>query len=232
MIDTLKIGTPEMAVALRRNKRAKRLTLRVSSVDGRPVLTLPPRASIKEARQFLQQQESWLRLRVDAAPKRVIVAPGVSIPFLGEKLLIRSHSKTRASLAPGHIFVPKSKHHGTAVAGILKSRARILVSAHAKTYAQMLGHTFGRISLRDPRSRWGSCSTEGNLMFSWRLVLAPEKVLEYVVAHEIAHLAEMNHSKAFWQTVEGLMPEYRNHQNWLKQNGAVLHQLDFKAGLT
>ncbi len=232
MTATLKIGTPEMVVALRRNARAKRLTLRVSSVDGRPVLTMPPRVSMKEARQFLGQQESWLRLRVDAAPKRIIVAPGVSIPFLGEKLIIRPHGKARSTLAPGHIFVPSEKHPGTAVAGILKSRARIEVFAYAKVYAQMLGREFGRISLRDPRSRWGSCSTDGNLMFSWRLVLAPQKVLEYVVAHEIAHLAEMNHSKAFWQTVEDLMPEYRNHQNWLKQNGALLHQLDFKAGLT
>ncbi len=232
MTETLKVGTPEMVVTLRRNKRAKRLTLRVSSVDGQPVLTLPQNAKIREAQRFLDQQESWLREHLAAAPERIIVQVGVPLPFMGEKLLVTQHGKSRTILAPGHILTPSRKHTGKSVETFLKARARIAVTDHCHSYAQRLGYDFGRISLRDPRSRWGSCSTDGNLMFSWRLILAPAKVLEYVVAHEIAHLAEMNHSPAFWQTVKNLMPEYRQHQNWLKQNGAVLHRLDFKAGLT
>ncbi len=232
MTDILKVGTPEMVVYLRRNKRAKRLTLRVSSIDGQPVLTLPPRAKLHEAQQFLESQESWLRKHLAAAPDRMIVQAGMPIPFMDEKLLIAQHSKSRTVLAPGVILTPANKHTGKSVETFLKARARIAVTGHCQYYARQLGREFGRISLRDPRSRWGSCSTDGNLMFSWRLVLAPSRVLEYVVAHEIAHLAEMNHSSAFWQVVKNLMPEYQHHQNWLKQNGAVLHRLDFKHGLT
>ncbi len=232
MTDILKIGSPEMVVGLRRNKRAKRLTLRVSSVDGKPVLTLPPRVTLRAAQDFLMRQEKWLRERLSDAPTRVKVDIGVIIPFCGEKLVISQHSKTRTVLAPGHIVVSANKHAGKSVSAFLKSRARLAATEHAQKYAAILGHEFNRISIRDPRSRWGSCSTEGNLMFSWRLVLAPEKVLEYVVAHEIAHLAEMNHSAAFWQTVAGLMPEYNQFQKWLKLNGATLHRLDFNAALT
>lgn len=232
MDGVLKVGAPEMVVNLRRNKRAKRLTLRVSSVDGTPVLTLPPRVALREAQKFLDRQEDWLRERLNAAPERVVVRVGVPIPFLGEKLVVATHSKARTTLAPGHILTPISKHTGKSVERFLKTRARIAVTDFSIKYASELGQDFGRISLRDPRSRWGSCSSEGNLMYSWRLILAPSKVLEYVVAHEIAHLAEMNHSVAFWQVVARLMPEYRQHQNWLKQNGAILHRLDFKAGLT
>lgn len=232
MKDFLKVGTSEMMVNLRRNPRAKRLTLRVSSVDGKPVLTLPPRVRQREAQHFLNRQESWLRARMDAAPDRMAVVAGVTIPFLGEQLVVTPHAKSRVTLAPGHLMVPEVKHIGTSVAGFLKTRARLTVTELSTKYATKLGEPFGRISLRDPRSRWGSCSSDGNLMYSWRLILAPSKVLEYVVAHEIAHLAEMNHSAAFWQIVADLMPEFETHRQWFKQHGPSLHRFDFKAGLT
>ncbi len=232
MKDVLKVGTSEIMVNLRRNKRSKRLTLRVSSVDGKPVLTLPSRVSMREAQKFLNTQESWLREHLDAAPTRIIVQPGVPIPFQDDRLIVAEHSKSRVALAPGHILTPRGKHTGKSVAGFLKSRARIAVMDHCAHYSEKLGRDYGSISLRDPRSRWGSCSSAGNLMFSWRLILAPSEVLEYVVAHEIAHLSEMNHSPAFWHEVAELMPDYKHPQNWLKQNGAILHRLDFKSGLT
>jgi len=232
MTEVLTVGTPAIQVNLRRNKRAKRLTLRVSSVDGKPVLTLPARVSKRVARKFLAEQESWLRKQIDAAPQRVAVAVGVSIPFLGENLEIFQHSKSRTTLAPGHVLVPVNRPVGKSVQNFLVSRCRISVTEFSKQYAMLLHRRVGRISLRDPRSRWGSCSDEGNLMYSWRLMLAPQQVLKYVVVHEVAHLVEMNHSGAFWQVVADLMPDYSVHRAWLKQNGAALHRFDFKARLT
>jgi len=232
MTGALKVGTSEIEVRLKRNKRAKRLTLRVSAIDGKPVLTLPYHATVTAAQKFLDTQQTWLQNQLAQAAPLVLVGPGAVIPFQGEKLVVTPHGKTGTKLAPGHILTPGHKHTGQSVARFLIRRARIASTGHCNYYADKLGRQFGKISLRDPRSRWGSCSSEGNLMFSWRLVMAPAKVLEYVVAHEIAHLHEMNHSPAFWQTVADLMPEYERHQNWLKLNGAILHRLDFKAGLT
>ena len=94
-------------------------------------------------------------------------------------------------------------------------------------HAARLGRRFGRVTLRDTRGRWGSCSAAGDLMFSWRLILAPDAVLDYVAAHEVAHLAEMNHSPRFWATLAGLTPEYAAPRDWLRRNGAGLMAYDF-----
>jgi predicted metal-dependent hydrolase len=105
--------------------------------------------------------------------------------------------------------------------------ARDRLVAASEHYADLLGRPFGKVSLRDTRSRWGSCTSEGNLMYSWRLILAPVDVLNYVAAHEVSHLAEMNHSQAFWSEVERLMPGYAAPRKWLKQHGAELHRFQF-----
>ena len=100
--------------------------------------------------------------------------------------------------------------------------ARERLTSAVAAYAETLGRPFGRITLRDPRSRWGSCSSKGDLMFSWRLIMAPPEVLDYVAAHEVAHLAEMNHSDRFWAVCRRLCPETDKHRRWSKQNGAEL----------
>jgi predicted metal-dependent hydrolase len=111
----------------------------------------------------------------------------------------------------------------------LKIEARNALVPAAEAFAAQLSKPIGRISLRDTRSRWGSCSGAGNLMFSWRLVMAPPAVLHYVAAHEVAHLQEMNHSQVFWDVVARLMPDYRIHRAWLKKHGAKLHRVDFSS---
>ena len=85
-----------------------------------------------------------------------------------------------------------------------------------------MGVTYGRISIREQKTRWGSCSSKGNLNFNWRLIFAPPEVLDYVVVHELAHRKEMNHSKAFYAIVESIMPDYRKWKKWLKENGGTL----------
>lgn len=228
MAETLTIGTPPITVELRRNARAKRMTLRVSAVDGVPRLSLPKRGSLKAAKQFLLEQEGWLRNHTSKAPERVVVRKGLTITLNGESFLLRVHSKPRVTLAPDTLFLPENRPAGQALERFIKTRARNVITNFVEADAATLGKPFSKISLRDPRSRWGSCNSEGNLMFSWRLMLAPPEVLRYVVAHEVAHLREMNHSGAFWAEVAGLMPDYAAPRNWLKQNGGQLHRYDFK----
>ena len=96
-----------------------------------------------------------------------------------------------------------------------------------KEYSHLLGVNFSKIVIKDPKSRWASCSASGSLMFSWRLIMAPTKVSQYVAAHEVAHLLYMNHSKSFWETVEFLCPDYSSQRRWLKENGKNLHRFVF-----
>ena len=106
---------------------------------------------------------------------------------------------------------------------LYRDKAREIFEQKVSYYAQMMGVSYGRIAIRDQKTRWGSCSGEGNLNFNWRLIFAPAGVLDYVVVHELAHRKEMNHSPRFWKVVEDTMPEYRKYQKWLKENGRGLH---------
>jgi len=228
MAETVEIGDPPILVRLRRDSRAKRMTLRVSSVDGTARLTLPKRSSSRAATRFLLAQENWLRTHLEKTPERVTIRAGVEISLQGDSFLLEQHSRARVVLAPGKIFLPGNRPAGKALEGFIKARARNVITKLVENDAAALGAGFGKISLRDPRARWGSCNSEGNLMFSWRLMLAPAAVLRYVVAHEVAHLREMNHAPAFWAEVAALMPEYEAPRRWLKQNGGGLHRFDFK----
>jgi len=228
MAERLTIGTPPITVELRRNARAKRMTLRVSAVDGVVRLSLPKRGSLRAATRFLLDQEGWLRNHIGKTPERVRITEGLSISLHGESFMLQTHSKSRVTLAPDTLFLPKNRPMGQALERFIKTRAKNVITKLAEADSATLGKPFHKISLRDPRSRWGSCNSDGNLMFSWRLMLAPPEVLRYVVAHEVAHLREMNHSKAFWAEVAGLMPEYTPPRRWLQQNGAALHRFDFK----
>lgn len=107
---------------------------------------------------------------------------------------------------------------------VYREQARAVFSQKCSYYARMMGVTYGRISIRDQKTRWGSCSSQGNLNFNWRLIMAPAGVLDYVVVHELAHRKEMNHSSAFWSIVERTMPNYKIYQKWLKENGRMLHE--------
>jgi predicted metal-dependent hydrolase len=228
MAERLPIGTPPITVELRRNARAKRMTLRVSAADGVVRLSLPKRGSLKAAKRFLLDQEDWLRTHIGKTPGRIVIAEGLTISLHGESFLLQTHSKSRVTLAPDTLFLPENHPMGPVLERFIKARARDVITKLAEADSAAIGTPFHKLSLRDPRSRWGSCSSDGNLMFSWRLMLAPPEVLRYVVAHEVAHLRQMNHSKAFWAEVAGLMPAYEAPRRWLRQNGGQLHRYDFK----
>lgn len=218
---------PEIDIRLRRNARARRLSLRVSALDGRVTLTMPPRTHPKDAARFANDHCDWITAALAKQAEDVIVAVGSELPVGGESFPIVAGRGRAARFAGRAIEAPPGRE-GPAVQALLKALARRRLQEVCDAHAARLGKTVSRITMRDPRSRWGSCSSEGNLMFSWRLILAPAEVLDYVAAHEVAHLAEMNHSPAFWKTVERLMPDYREPRLWLRGQGAGLHRYKFE----
>ena len=223
-------GPPPIPVSLRVSARARRLSLRVSALDGKVSLTLPRRVPLREAEAFLREREDWIRGHVQATPAPVHLSPGGTVPFAGVPHRLVVAGGRTARLGDGVITLPASapEKTGARVAALFKLQARARLTAASTGYAEALGRQFSAITLRDTRSRWGSCSPQGRLMYSWRLVMAPPAVLDYVAAHEVAHLVEMNHSSAFWALLEKLMPDYKRHRQWLRRNGASLHAVRFR----
>lgn len=226
-------GQPEIAVSLRRSAQARRLNLRVSGLDGRVTLTMPRSLPLAEALAFLREKESWLRRAMDRAPGRSAVHPGQDILLRGQMVRITEQAGTRrVAETEGALLVPpdpEGLRTPMRVAAYLKTTAQAELLPAVDHYASSLGRSVTALSLRDTRSRWGSCTADGRLMFSWRLIMAPPQVLRYVAAHEVAHLRHMDHSRAFWNCVRDLMPDYALHRNWLRENGAALHGYCFNA---
>lgn len=220
-------GNPPIDVILRKSARAKRLSLRMSRLDGKVTLTLPPRVSQREAVAFLEDRESWLRTHLDGVKPARSVKVGETVPLSGRQVPVILRPGRRAAVTADGIMVPDSATAGAKVKALLKARARDTFAAVSDDYAAALGRPYTRLSIRDTRSRWGSCSTTGTLMYSWRLIMAPSEVLHYVAAHEVAHLEQMNHSPAFWAVVERLFGDYSGPRRWLRENGDQLHRVQF-----
>lgn len=231
MPEAIRIGEPAIEVRLRRNARARRMVLRVASAGRAATLTLPPGVSLSRARAFVADHEAWLRRHLSAAPARMTMVEGSVLPF-GDGTLTLRHRGGRSTGRSGDTLLVggPAAELGPRAAVWLREQARVACLAGVERHARTLGRRVGRISLRDPRSRWGSCTATGDLMFSWRLVMAPTAVLDYVVAHEVAHLAELNHSAAFWAVVRGLCPGLEASREWLRRHGQGLHRLDFVSG--
>lgn len=221
-------GDPPLEITLRRSARARRFSLRVSRLDGRVTLSMPARAREAEALAFAREKEGWLRQAVRGAGETLRVAPGMLLPFEGRQLTVAG-AQVRAVRVDGDaILVPEGLSNvAPRVLAFLKLAARQRLQAASETHAAAIGRRFTRLTLRDTRSRWGSCTVDGRLMYSWRLIMAPPEVLDYVAAHEVAHLVEMNHSPDFWAVVAGLMPDYARHRRWLRTHGPALHRVDF-----
>ena len=221
-------GDPPVELVLRRSARARRISLRVSSVDGRVTLTCPPHVREADALGFAEEKADWLRSHLERRPDEVSVGSGVELPVRGEMLRVASGSGRRVRMINGEVVVPGDLARvGARLQGFLKEMARARLVEASDRYAALLGRKYTRLSLRDTRSRWGSCSSKGALMYSWRLVLSPDDVLEYVAAHEVAHLAEMNHSRRFWDHVTRLYGDHEPPRRWLKDHGAGLHRYRF-----
>ncbi|MBU2868750.1 M48 family metallopeptidase [Pacificibacter marinus] len=222
-------GDPPVSVVLRRSARARRLSLRVSRLDGRVTLSLPPRASERAAMAFLREKESWIRDNLEQLPVGRVASIGSTVPFLGQDVSVVVGTGRAARLEGDRLLVPNAPNMvGPRIEAFLKLQAKTYLRAASDKYAKALDTDYARLTIRDTRSRWGSCTSDGNLMYSWRLVMAPIAVLDYVAAHEVAHRLEMNHSDRFWTHVARVCPDYAMHRDWLRTEGQVLHAWQFK----
>ncbi|WP_029029984.1 M48 family metallopeptidase [Salinarimonas rosea] len=225
-------GTASYDVVLKRSARARRLTLRVSSATGEVVLTIPSRTALATAERFARDHAGWIATRVAKLPGRIAFADGVEVPLRGDPHRIVATGGRRAPARVGRdaaggpaILVPGDADLvGKRVSELLMREARADLAAAVARHTAAVGIPARRITLRDTRSRWGSCSARGHLSFSWRLILAPPFVLDYLAAHEVAHLKEMNHSARFWRVTERLCPRTDEAEAWLRRHGAGLHR--------
>ncbi|MEJ8561536.1 SprT family zinc-dependent metalloprotease [Yoonia sp. GPGPB17] len=220
-------GNPPIDVIMRHSARAKRLSLRISRLDGRVTLTMPHSAAKREGIAFLRAKEAWLRGHLQEMKPAVPVAVGQSIPVRGVLTPVVLGQGRSARINTDHIAVSAFSPVAPQVKALMRHAARDALAAASDRYAGQLDRTYRRLSIRDTRSRWGSCSSEGVLMYSWRLIMAPPAVLDYVAAHEVAHLVEMNHQPAFWDIVARLCPDFEIHRRWLRAEGDILHRVIF-----
>ncbi len=214
---------------LRESARATRMTLKVDPGRGLIQVVIPVGVSESDARRFVGRHDGWLRARIAALPPSLPFEDGASIPYLGVDHRIRHTPDLRGPtrIEEGALLVGgQPEHIARRVRDFLVNEARREVGARARVKATLIGARIAAITLRDTKSRWGSCSSTGRLSFSWRLILTPESVLDYVVGHEVAHLREMNHSARFWalcaSLTAGLNPDVDAPRGWLKTNGARL----------
>ena len=223
-------GTPPVEITLRRSARTRRFSLRVSQLDGRVTLSLPQRAREAEAMEFLRGHEDWLRAALARTPVHGLVTLGDQIPVEGRMLTLAAGTGRSLRVEGDQLLVPgDATQAGRRAMAFVQTLARDRLAAASDHYAAQIGRRVSRITLRDTRSRWGSCAQDGALMYSWRLVMAPPAVLTYVAAHEVAHMLEMNHSEAFWTVVTRLYPGWPTQRRWLQTEGNRLHAYHFTA---
>jgi predicted metal-dependent hydrolase len=215
----LDLGAP---VSIRVNPRARRLLLRIDASARRVELVLPRGVPAEHGLRFLDAQRGWIAARLEALPPPVPFSEGAIVPVFGMPHRIRRDGDPAAApvaIADGEIRVRGAPEHlARRVRDHLIGLARRELAQRARRLAARIDKPVARVGVRDTRSRWGSCSSKGSLSFSWRLVLAPGAVVDYVVAHEVAHLVEMNHGPRFWRLVRSLNPDTAAARAWLKRN--------------
>jgi len=214
-------------VLVKRSGRARRLSLKVDPAQRVATLVLPNRVPNHVAMAFITDHLGWIRARLDALPTMIPFAPGTEIPLLGEPHLLQpAPGAKRGVWIDGNAIQVSGPPEFLArrTGDFLKAEAKRRILARAEPMAERLGVPFKTVRVGDPKSRWGSCNSKGTLAFSWRLVLTPDEVLTYVVAHEVSHLKEMNHSPRFWDWVRSLTPDIDTPRRWLKTHGAALYR--------
>ncbi len=209
---------------VRRSERARRVRVTVDASRGVEVV-LPRRAPEREAAAAVAELRPWIESRVrDLARAQAIVAGrGSAVPYLGEMLdLIAEPGRSRVHRRGSELLVPAGQSRGAALERWYRREARIEIEPRLDRACALVGSTYSRLTIRGQRTRWASCSRAGAMSFNWRLLLAPEAVLDYVVWHEVCHLEVMDHSPRFWALLGGRCPNYREHARWLRRHGATL----------
>ncbi len=223
-------------VRVRRHRRARRYTLRIQATTREVVLSIPLRGSLKEATTFAQKHGDWIAARLGRLPEATPFADGTTVPLRGVAHRI-AHRRSRGVVwtetgDEGEALLcvaGDAPHINRRITAFLKREARRDLELASRHYAEKIGVRVKRVTVRDQSSRWGSCSNNGVLSYSWRLILAPPFVLDYLAAHEVAHLTEMNHSPRFWRLLARLAPEMQQAKGWLDLHGSDLHRYGLTA---
>jgi predicted metal-dependent hydrolase len=226
------IGDLGAPVEVRRHPGARRLTLRVSRTRRTVIVTLPVQCDLDEAGSFITRNIDWVRARLDSLPDPVPFLDGVFIPLRGEAHRVvfagpgrRGPVERKPTTAYPELRVSGQPEHAPRrLKDWLAKEAHRHLDERVAFHAKRLNVSPKRIAVRDQTSRWGSCSTTGVLSFSWRLIMAPPEILDYVAAHEVAHLREMNHGPRFWKLVAKTMPDMDDAKRWLQIYGMDLHR--------
>ena len=218
-------------IAINRSTRSRRFTLRVRSASRDVLLTMPARASLKSAREFAERHAAWIGVRLKRLPRPVAFEHLAKTPLRGVDHTIVHRPGARGVVwieagerGPLLCVAGERPHVARRVGDFLKREAVKDIEAAVVRHARTIGVRPSRISVRDTVSRWGSCSAGGRLSFSWRLILAPPYVLDYLAAHEVAHMVHMNHSPKFWAVVGRASPDVKRAEAWLKAHGSSLHR--------
>ncbi len=223
----LALGGKTLPLEVTRRKGAVNMTLRLDPISETVRLVLPYRVALSEGMAFVESRRGWLQQHLDRLPPRIPFAHNQEIPILGvhHRIEHAPEAKRGVWIEGGAVFVSgKPEYLARRLRDFLKERARQEISSAAQDKSRQIAAKLGRITLKDTKGRWGSCTPYGDLAFSWRLVLAPAHVLDYVVAHEVAHLQELNHSARFWRLVARLTEHTAESKSWLRRHGAGLHR--------
>jgi hypothetical protein len=228
---TVRVAGASFSVRVSRNRRARRYTLRIHTALREAILTMPVRGNLADATRFAQAHGGWLAQRLAQLPEIAPFADGEIVPLRGVDHRIAHRPHWRGTVwveqaDPQHLLcvAGAAEHAARRVRDFLKREARRDLEAAVAAYARALDVRVRRMSIRDQSSRWGSCNSAGVLSFSWRLILCPPFVLDYLAAHEVAHLVEMNHSRRFWKVLRDVCPATDEATRWLDSHGNALHR--------
>jgi predicted metal-dependent hydrolase len=218
-----RIPTGEIPYTVRRSSRARRVRVNVHAHSGVEVV-LPDRAPERAAAAAVKELRPWIERRLDEAREALetISARGATLPYLGTPLeLTPQAGRSRVHRQGGRLLVPAGDAR-PALERFYRRAARTEIGARLDRATALAGSAYSGLAIRAQRTRWASCSPRGQMSFNWRLLLAPERVLDYVVWHEVCHLEILDHSPRFWALLERHWPGYREDRDWLRQNGATL----------
>jgi predicted metal-dependent hydrolase len=231
---TLDVAGRLMPLTIKQQERATRITLRIEPGGRALKMTIPSGLARRDVDAFLDRHQGWLMTKLAKFSADTGLHDGGTILFRGVSHRIQ-HTGSLRGLTEATVIDGKSvlrvsgmpEHIGRRIATFLKKEARADLERLAKFHAHSIRAPIKSISMKDTRSRWGSCSAEGNLSFSWRIIMAPPSVVDYLAAHEVAHLKEMNHGPHFWALCKKLCPGMEDAKSWLKRHGSLLHAIDF-----
>jgi predicted metal-dependent hydrolase len=214
----------QIAYQVRRSERARRVRVTVDAARGVEVV-LPRRAAEREAAAAVRELAPWIerRIRELERAQAAVAARGDTVPYLGELLAVRPEpGRTRVHRRGGELLAPAGADRTPALERWYRRAARVEIEPRLERACSLAGSSYSKLTIRGQRTRWASCSRSGAMSFNWRLLLAPEAVLDYVVWHEVCHLEVMDHSPRFWSLLAQWCPNYRQHSRWLRRHGQTL----------